>query len=126
GVRVETVLMRDGRAIGVRARDEAGASEEIHAPVVVDASGRRCQLATQLGLRTNDPDFSQFAAYSWFRNVKPPPPGTEGLILLHFPDMERAGASPPPLRLGHCSVAVVTARRAFRRSRPSTAAGAAP
>src|SRR5215472_13252378 len=116
GVRVEEVLMRDGRAVGVRAQDESGRSEEVRARVVVDASGRRCLLATQLGLRTNDPAFSQFAVYSWFQNVKPPPPDTEGMILLHFLDLERAWAWQIPLRSGTWSVGFVTDRRDFKKS----------
>jgi 1H-pyrrole-2-carbonyl-[peptidyl-carrier protein] chlorinase len=116
GVRVEEVLMRDGRAVGVRAEDESGRSEEIRARVVVDASGRRCLLATQLGLRTNDPAFSQFAVYSWFENVKPPPPDTDGMILLHFLDLQRAWAWQIPLRDGRWSVGFVTDRRDFKKS----------
>jgi flavin-dependent dehydrogenase len=120
GVRVEEVLMRDGRAVGVRTLDEDGRSEEIAAGLVADASGRRCLLATQLGLRSNDPTFSQFAVYSWFRNVKPPPPGTDGMILLHFLDLERAWAWQIPLRGGKWSVGFVTDRRDFKKSGTTT------
>jgi 1H-pyrrole-2-carbonyl-[peptidyl-carrier protein] chlorinase len=120
GVRAEQVLMRDGRATGARVRTEDGRVEDVGARFVVDASGRRCLLASQLGLRASDPFFSQFAVWTWFRGAEPLAPGTEGMILLHFLDMERAWAWQIPLRDGVWSVGFVTDRDDFRKAGTST------
>jgi 1H-pyrrole-2-carbonyl-[peptidyl-carrier protein] chlorinase len=52
--------------------------------------------------------------------VKPPPPGAEGLIFLHFLDLERAWAWQIPLRGGYWSIGFVTDRRDFRKSGTTT------
>jgi FADH2 O2-dependent halogenase len=114
-VRVEEVLMQEGRAVGVRAT-ASGWRQDISSRFVVDASGRRCLLATQLGLKANDPEFSQFAIYSWFENVEPAPPGTEGMLFLHFLGLERAWAWQIPLRHGIWSVGFVTDRADFKKA----------
>jgi flavin-dependent dehydrogenase len=116
GVRVERVLMQDERAVGVRARVVDGWTTDLFARFVVDASGRRCVIASQLGLRRSDPDFNQFGMYSWFRDVAPPPAGTEGMIFLHFLGLERAWAWQIPLQNDIWSVGFVTDRRDFKKA----------
>ncbi|MGE2817429.1 NAD(P)/FAD-dependent oxidoreductase [Mycobacterium heidelbergense] len=108
GVRVTRVHFENGRAVGVRATVADGWQRDLRARFVVDASGRRCVLASQLGLKRKDPAFNQFAVYSWFTGVAPHPPGTEGMILLHFLDLERSWVWQIPLRNGITSVGVVT------------------
>jgi 1H-pyrrole-2-carbonyl-[peptidyl-carrier protein] chlorinase len=108
GARVSRILFEGERAVGVRVKVVDGWEQDILAKVVVDASGRRSLLATQLGLRTKDPGFNQFAIYSWFKNVAPNPPGYEGMLFLHFLGLERAWAWQIPLRNGITSVGVVT------------------
>src|SRR5213080_2390467 len=51
GVNVQTVLFEDGRAVGVRAKVMDGWERDLRAKIVVDASGRRCMLGKQLGMR---------------------------------------------------------------------------
>lgn len=117
GVRAARVLFDEHeRATGVRAVVADGWERDVRARFVVDASGRRCLLANQLGLRGKDPDFNQFAVYSWFRGVQPNPPGTEGMILLHFVGWERAWVWQIPLRGGITSVGVVADKRDFKAS----------
>src|SRR5262245_19211082 len=50
GVKVQNVLFERGRAVGVRVQVSDGWERDLRARVVVDASGRRCFLANQLGL----------------------------------------------------------------------------
>ena len=114
GLKAGEVLFEDGRAVGVRAIAADGWERELRSRYVVDASGRRCLLANQLGLKRKDPAFNQFAVHSWFTGVKPPPPGTEGMILLHFLDLERSWAWQIPLRNGVTSVGVVTEKADFQ------------
>jgi flavin-dependent dehydrogenase len=116
GVTVQEVLFEGDRAVGVRAKVADGWERDLSARFVVDATGRRCMIASQLGLRTKDPVFNQFAIYSWFRGVEPHPEGYEGHIFLHFLGMERAWAWQIPLRNGIWSVGVVTDKVHFQKS----------
>lgn len=116
GVKVQRVLFEEDRAVGVRTEVADGWVRDLHAPVVVDASGRRCMIANQLGLKRKDPEFNQFAIYSWFRDVEPNPPGWEGFLFLHFLDLERCWAWQIPMRDGVCSVGVVTDKADFQKS----------
>jgi 1H-pyrrole-2-carbonyl-[peptidyl-carrier protein] chlorinase len=116
GVRVAEVLFEQGRAVGVRAKVLDGWEREIRARVVVDASGRRCMLASQLGLKKKDDTFNQFGIYSWYRGLPPAPPGAEGMLFLHFLDLERAWAWQIPLRNGIWSIGMVTDKADFHRA----------
>jgi 1H-pyrrole-2-carbonyl-[peptidyl-carrier protein] chlorinase len=115
GVRVEKVLFEGERAVGVQAKVISGWEQELIAKIVVDASGRRCLLASQLGLKRRDQFLNQFAMYSWFKNVEPHPPGTEGVIFLHFLGLERAWSWQIPLRNGLVSVGMVVDRADFKK-----------
>ncbi len=116
GVNVHRVLFDGDRAVGVRTRVTGDWEQDIFAPVVVDASGRRCMIANQLKLKKKDPVFNQFAIYSWFRGVEPNPPGFEGFLFLHFLDLERSWAWQIPMRNGITSVGVVTDKKDFQKS----------
>lgn len=116
GVSAREVLFEDGRAVGARLRVADGWERDVRARVVVDASGRRCMLASQLGLRRKDPRFNQYAIYSWFRGVAPLPPGYEGFLFLHFLGLERAWGWQIPLRDETWSIGVVTERNDFQKS----------
>ncbi len=115
GARVQEVIFDGERAVGVRARITEGWERDIFARFVVDASGRRCVLASQLGLKKKDPLFNQVGIYSWFKDVEPHPPGYEGMLFLHFLDLERAWAWQIPMRNGVSSIGVVTDKANFRR-----------
>ena len=115
GVQVQKVLFDGDRAVGVRAKVTNGWEQDLSARVVVDASGRRCLLASQLDLKRKDPILNQFAIYSWFKGVEPHPPGTEGVIFLHFLGLERAWAWQIPMRNGLVSVGMVVDRADFKK-----------
>lgn len=66
----EEVLFDGGRATGVRARSRHGAPYQIRAKVVVDASGRRCVIGTQLGLREGVPGLRKASLWSYYRGGK--------------------------------------------------------
>jgi flavin-dependent dehydrogenase len=116
GVNVQKVLFDGDRAVGVRAKVSDGWERDLFAKVVVDASGRRCMIGSQLGLKQKDPEFNQFAIFSWFRGVEPNPPGYEGFLFLHFLGLERAWAWQIPMRNGVWSVGVVTDKADFQKS----------
>ena len=96
GATVQEVLFEGERAVGVRVKLSDGWQTDVRARLVVDASGRRCMLANQLGLRRKDPMFNQFGIYSWFRGVEPNPPGYEGFLFLHFLGLDRHGHGRSP------------------------------
>ena len=116
GANVQTVLFDGDRAVGVRVRLSEGWEQDLYAPFIVDASGRRCMIAKQLGLRRKDPEFNQFAIFSWFKGVEPNPPGYEGFLFLHFLGLERCWAWQIPMRDGICSMGVVTDKADFQKA----------
>jgi len=69
GVRVLDVLMDGQRAYGLRVMDEAGNAREIHADVVVDASGQSSMLASRLKLKEIDPLLKKGAVWTYFQDA---------------------------------------------------------
>jgi FADH2 O2-dependent halogenase len=116
GVVARRILFDGDRAIGVRVAVSDGWERDLRARLIVDASGRRCLLASQLGLKRKDPQFNQFAIFSWFKDVEANPAGYEGYLLLQFLGLERAWAWQMPLRNGVYSVGVVTEKEDFQKS----------
>ena len=116
GVSVKRVLFEEDRAVGVHVAVADGWERDLYAKVVVDASGRQCVLGKQLGKRSKDPEFNQFAIYSWFTGVEPPPAQWEGFLILHFLGWERAWGWHIPLRNGVTSMGVVTDKADFQKS----------
>jgi FADH2 O2-dependent halogenase len=116
GVTVDQVLFDGGRAVGVRARVADGWERDLNARVVVDASGRRCLLATQLKMKTKDRSFNQYVIYSWFRGVRRPPERIAGYSLFYFLGLNQAWAWQFPLRDGKYSVGVVADKEDFQKS----------
>ena len=116
GVKVNQVLFDGDRAVGVRAEAIDGWEKDVFARFVVDATGRRALIPTQLKMKKKDPEFNQFSIFSWFRNVEPNPAGYEGMLFLHFLDLERCWAWVIPLRDGVTSVGIVTNKQDFQMS----------
>jgi 1H-pyrrole-2-carbonyl-[peptidyl-carrier protein] chlorinase len=116
GVKVVKVLFEGERAVGVRAQVVEGFEQDLHAKLVVDATGRRALLANQLSMKRKDPKFNQFAIYSWFRGVEPEPPGFEGYGFFYFVGLDRAWGWHFPFRHGLCSIGVVTDKQDFTKS----------
>lgn len=69
GVHVLEVLFDGERATGVRIRDEAGATRDIHAKVVVDASGQAALLQNRFKLRLWDPVLNKGAVWTYWRGA---------------------------------------------------------
>jgi FADH2 O2-dependent halogenase len=116
GVKVVDVLFDGDRAVGVRAQVADGWDRDLRARVIVDASGRRCLLATRLRIKKKDRNFNQFCIYSWFRNVRRPPKRLEGWGLFYFIGLNQGWAWQFPLRGGKESVGVVVDKEDFQKS----------
>ncbi len=116
GVKVQNVLFEDGRAVGVRAQVTDGWERDLYAKLIVDASGRRCFLASQLGMKKKDANFNQFCMFSWFRGVKEPPKRYEGFTLFYFLGLNQGWTWHIPLRNGITSMGVVLDKEDFQKS----------
>lgn len=116
GASVKRVLFEGDRAVGVRVELTGGWTEDVRARFIVDASGRRCLLANQQGLKRKDADFNQYTIWTRFSGVEAPPPGHEGFVIFHFLGLERAWGWQIPLRDGATSVGVVTDKADFQKS----------
>jgi flavin-dependent dehydrogenase len=114
GVKVTKVLFEEDRAVGVRAQVDDGWERDLRARVVVDASGRRCFLATQLGMKQKDPNFNQFCVYSWYTGVKPPPERLRGFGLFYFLGLPKAWGWQFQLRGDKWSIGVVVDKADFQ------------
>lgn len=70
GHQVTEVLFEEGRAVGVRFVDEAGAEHVARARHIVDASGQIALLGQRLNLRKWDPFFQNLAVYAYFEGTE--------------------------------------------------------
>ena len=95
GVKVQKVLFEDGRAVGVRAQVTDGWERDLYAKLIVDASGRRCFMATQLGMKQKDPSFNQFVHLLLVRGREAAPEALRRVHALLLPRAE------PGLGLAH-------------------------
>lgn len=69
GVRVLDVLFDDGRATGVTVRAADGAARDVHAKVVVDASGQAGLIQNRLRLRIWDPVLNKGAIWTYWEGA---------------------------------------------------------
>jgi flavin-dependent dehydrogenase len=116
GVKVQRVNFEGDRAVGVRAQVADGWERDLTAKLVVDATGRRCLMATQLKMKKKDPNFNQFCIYSWFEGVKEPPKRYEGFTLFYFIGLNQGWSWHIPLRNGRASMGVVVDKNDFQKS----------
>ena len=89
--------------------------------LVVDASGRRTLLGTQLGLKVKDPVFDQYALHTWFegydRRVLAKHDEQADYIFIHFLPLTNTWVWQIPITDSITSVGVVTQRQNFAKSR---------
>jgi flavin-dependent dehydrogenase len=116
GVSVTDVIFEDGRAVGVRAKVADGWERDLRAKYIVDATGRRCLIASKLKMKQKDQSFNQFCIYSWFTNVERPPARLYGWGLFYFIGLNQAWGWQFPLREGKESVGIVVDKEDFQKS----------
>ena len=108
GTRVEKVEFGpDGAANGVRIRKD-GEERVLRCKLVVDASGRKTVLGSQLRLKTHDALFDQFAVHNWFEGVDRGPSETADYIHIHVLSLPRAWVWLIPIDQTVTSVGIVT------------------
>ncbi len=69
GARVREVLFDGGRATGARVQFEDGKREDIHAKVVVDASGQSALIANKFDLLEKDSDLKKGAVWTYWKGA---------------------------------------------------------
>src|ERR1044071_8708814 len=69
GVRVVDVLFEGDRAVGVRIKAADGAFQDVHARVVVDASGKNGLLMNRLRLRVWDPMLNKGPIWTYWEGA---------------------------------------------------------
>jgi flavin-dependent dehydrogenase len=69
GVRVLEVLFSGDRAVGIRVMDEDGGVRDVHAQVVVDASGQSSMLSNKFRLKVWDPVLKKGALWTYFKGA---------------------------------------------------------
>lgn len=82
GHRVMQVLFDGRRATGVRVKPEGQPEREVHAPVVIDASGQASQILDLLGLREWDPVLKKAALWTYWKGALRDPGQDGGATLV--------------------------------------------
>jgi len=59
----------EGKIVGVTAEDHEGARHDLHARVVVDASGRDCLVSSKNRWRKRDPELNKIAIWTYFEGA---------------------------------------------------------
>lgn len=117
--RVEAVEIHDG-GVDVRYLDrETGKVGRLAAKMIVDASGRNTVLGNQLGLKTRDPVFDQYAIHGWFegldRTALAPDKEQADYIFIHFLPISNTWVWQIPITETITSIGVVTQKANFGR-----------
>ncbi|HMV65495.1 MAG TPA: NAD(P)/FAD-dependent oxidoreductase [Myxococcota bacterium] len=94
----------------------------IRVRIVVDASGRRTVLGSQLGLKVADPVFDQYAIHTWFEGYDRSAAVKKGAergdyIFVHFLPLTNSWVWQIPISDTLTSIGVVTQKKHFRGSK---------
>lgn len=68
GAAVQEVLFDGDRAIGVRTKSGDGNLQDLHARVVVDATGRSALISRKLGIKTEEPTLKKASLFTHFES----------------------------------------------------------
>lgn len=109
GVRVLDVLFEGERAVGARLMDESGATREVRAEVVVDASGQSSLIAHRFKLRVPDPELKKGALWTYWEGAYRDTGIDEGATLVLQTQGKRGWFWYIPLHNDILSVGVVAA-----------------
>jgi flavin-dependent dehydrogenase len=119
GVRVLEVLFEGERAVGVRLLDEEGREREVHAKVVVDASGQSSMIMSRLGLREWDPQLKKAALWTYWKGAQRDTGRDEGATLVLATTGKKGWFWYIPLHNDMISVGVVAAYEYLFKDRAS-------
>lgn len=113
---VSTVDFSNGSNPTIQCSGEQG-PQAVSVRLVVDASGRRTLLGTQLKLKVHDPIFDQFAIHTWFegfdRNASEP----HNYLVVHVLPITNSWIWQIPISDSVTSFGMVTQRRHFAKTK---------
>ncbi len=87
--------------------------------LVVDASGRRTLVGSQLRLKIKDPVFDQYAVHTWFEGFDRGGGAAASNIHIHFLPLTNTWVWQIPINEAATSIGVVTQKKSFLGSRQS-------
>ena len=67
---VTGLLKEDGRVVGARAQNKAGETQEFHAAITLDCSGKESFAAVREGWRARDPFLNKVAVWTYYQGSK--------------------------------------------------------
>jgi flavin-dependent dehydrogenase len=82
--KAKALLKDDGRVVGVRAQSSEFGELELHAPLVVDASGRDCFAAIREQWMERDPKLKKIAIWTYFKGAMRDPGLDEGATTVAY------------------------------------------
>ena len=115
GMHVKEVLFEDDRAVGVRVK-LADQEINLHAKMVIDATGRSTLVGRQLNLIKKDPLFNQYAVHAWFENVNKGKGELADHIHIYFLPVKRGWVWQIPITDRITSIGVVAGKEVFMDS----------
>ena len=116
GIAAKEVVFEDGFASGVNF-EVGGQPVCVPCKVVVDATGRRTLLGSQMRMKEKDPVFDQFAVHAWYEDVNRGVGESKDSIHIYFLPVERGWVWQIPINETVTSVGVVAEKNVFRESR---------
>ena len=82
GTRVLDVLFDGEKATGIKLQTEDGATHEVSAQVIVDATGQQALIANRLGLKIDNPKLHKAAIWGYYKNAYRDPGEHGGATLI--------------------------------------------
>jgi flavin-dependent dehydrogenase len=119
GVRVLEVLFEGQRAVGVRLQNAQGQEREVHAKVVVDASGQSSVIMDRLSLREWDPVLRKAALWTYWKGAQRDTGRNEGATLVLATKGKKGWFWYIPLHDDRISVGVVASYEYLFKDRAS-------
>lgn len=119
GVRVLEVLFDGDRAVGVRIQHADGTQEEVHAEVIVDASGQSSMIMSRLGLREWDPVLKKAALWTYWKGAYRDTGKNEGSTMVIQTEGKQGWFWYIPLHDDILSVGVVAGYEYLFKNRPN-------
>ena len=119
GVRVLEVLFDGDRAVGVRIQHADGTQQEVHAEVIVDASGQSSMIMSRLGLREWDPVLKKAALWTYWKGAYRDTGKNEGSTMVIQTEGKQGWFWYIPLHDDILSVGVVAGYEYLFKNRPN-------